>query len=80
MYFFPVFSLSKSLPINLINNPIGVTNKMNIKKRIIGDTIIPNKIPNFDQTRFGILNIEGLTNEKNKKNNDMQKNIIEWKS
>lgn len=50
---------------------------MKIINRTIGDTIIPSKIPNFDQRRFGILNIDGFTKENIKKNIDKIKKKIE---
>ena len=50
---------------------------MKIINRTIGDTIIPSKIPNFDQRRLGILNTDGFTKENIKKNIDKIKKKIE---
>lgn len=38
---------------------------------------MPSKIPNFDQRRLGILNIDGFTKENIKKNIDKVKRKIE---
>lgn len=48
-------------------NPTGTTVKKNIKIRIIGENIFPNKIPNLAHNIFGKVNSEEFKNPNKKK-------------
>ena len=50
---------NRSFLANLISKPIGVTTKKNIIAIIIGETILPNNIPNLNQILLkGVRNLE----------------------
>ena len=63
-----------------INIPIGVTTKKNIIPIIIGEIILPNKIPNLNQILFkGVNNFDCSKPEIIKKNDNKKKMIIKYK-
>ena len=61
------FKFNTSFPNNLIIRPVGVTTKKNIIPIIIGEIILPKKIPNLNQSLFKGVKILEFNKPKTKK-------------
>ena len=62
------FKFNKFLPKTLIISAVGVTIAKKTKPITIGDTKLPNKIPNLNQILFNGVRIFEFINPKTKKN------------